>query len=270
MSKSAGSSMTKNGGGLVDYIDKMIGVGMGGQGAPSSVPQTPAQPAGPSVFPTPRPQERIDQDELDRALERGISWEEIAAGGILGAGATLLARQVLSRMNKTNAPAGDTTWMPDNGGVGQGPKTVARPSVQPNQQQDILTRNGLIEGQPSNNPDIDAQFYEIFGLPKPVRPDMEPRLTPYEGGGPTSARETYVPPMQNSSIPGPNQRAKQLGDADSPTYRENFGYNDIDRRAQDIVDRMEMYGDYDISKYMDPSSEPAVARQVGNILRNMM
>lgn len=264
-----------SGGGLMEYIDKMLQTGMSPQQGGGMTMQP--QHRGPvSGFPTPLPsdlrqsQGEPGQREVEQALESGLSWEHIAAGAA-GAAAAVIAQRTLSNLNRSNGPTADAANPAS--GVGQGPRTVSRPSVPVNNKSnDILSRNGLVQGQPSNNPDIDAQFYEIFGLPAPVRNGMEPRLTPGNSiNGPANARETYVPPLaNNSAIPGPSQRTKQLGDMDSPNYRENFGYNDLERRAQDIVNRMETYGEYNIDMFMDPSAEPAVAARVGAMLRQMM
>ena len=276
--KAPGTSQQKSGGGLIEYIDKMLQTGMGGGSSrPAGGASGPAVSRGPSAFPTPLPndlrgpQGEPGQKELEEALNSGLSWEHIAAGAA-GAAAALIAQRALGGMNKTNNVSGDPWSDQPNSGVGQGPKTITRPSVPVQQPQDILTRNGLIEGQPSNNPDIDAQFYEIFGIEPPVRSGMEPRLLPpnENGLGPGNSRPTYNAPYQDSSIPGPSQRTKQLGDMDSPTYRENFGYNDLDRRAQEIINRMETYGNYNIDNFMDPASEPAVAARGGALLRGMM
>lgn len=253
-----------------DYLDMILNNAFA-----SGVPQV-QRPQKQAPVPMPRPawygngddgQVSVttpDEAAMDKALQSGLSWEAII-GGAAGAGAALAARALWDRAKASPS----TKYRPSQSFDGNGQQTGGARTNTPNA--DILSRNGLVQGQPSNNPNIDAQFYEIFGIPAPVRSGMEPRLTPSQNPNNSAPQTTYVDPYRdNSGIPGPNQTQKRLGDADSSTYRENFGYNDIERRAQDIVDRMEMYGDYDIGKYVDPSADPAVARTVTSILRNMM
>src|SRR5690606_31750917 len=129
-----------------------------------------------------------------------------------GVGAALAARALWDRAQASPS----TKYRPSQPFDGSGQSQSGGGPRQPNAPSgDILQRNGLVQGQPSNNPNIDAQFYEIFGLPAPVRGGMEPRLTPSQNPNNRAPQTTYVDPYQdNNSVPGPNQRQKQLGDAD--------------------------------------------------------
>lgn len=274
-------------GNINDYVGMITDAAFGGGPRPRPVrasvrfPSTGATGGDILQKQAPVPRNRPDKFNedlaLDEALNNGIPLDNILAGAA-GAAAALAAQRLFrgAAPNSKEPPTAAYTMGP-NSGTTQKPGTPAKSG-------NILTRNGLQSGVPTMNPDINAQFYEIFGLPMPsgLSPNgNEPRLIPgpnqkfYPDGTPIDQGiepyEGYVRPQSNTQrIPGPNQNVKQLGDMDSPTYRDNFGYNDTARQAQEIFDKMEMYGDYDLNKYVDSSVDPAVARQVQALIRGAM
>lgn len=253
-----------------DYLDMIFDQAFGSNGMPAP---------GAGVFP-PRPHDRPswkdnpaqssgdDEQAVQDAIDRGISVEQIAAGAIGGGATALIAKSILDQMRGKNV--GDMPINLGPNGDGKGPRPTGN----------ILDRNGLQSGVPTMNEDINRQFQELFGMPMPTNKSNipyadfsetggnEPRLIPGPGKQ-FEPYEAYERPLTNkSNVPGPNQPVKQLGDMDSPNYRPDFGYAQMDAEASRIAKQMQMYDVYDIEQFMDPSANPALARAVQNLLRS--
>lgn len=193
-----------------------------------------------------------DEQSVQEALDRGIDLATLAAGGVLGAGATLLARRLL-RQSKgykqgPQTPAGDTAGEADKGGQGV-PKS-----------QDIALRTQGYE-------DVMATFEEVLGLPPPMQalPNAE---APVAEAAPPKRPELIVGPMdaQIAEVDGP----------DTPLANPELEAA-LQAYAQQLRDGAMGDPQFDIKHALNPSLNPdlpmmdqAVMQRLRAILAGMM
>lgn len=287
-------SREHSGGGnrMQDYVDMISNAAFGGPRGNVSIQATAHPPVPATMSPelaarragtqtAPIPATRSDQVRFQQALNSGATLEALAAGAA-GAGVGYLAKSLLDQLSRakgeTISPSNGVFTMdtpdlgPGNSGKGipvvkgGGVTRVPQGTQQFGDPMDWFFTNGIIDGD----------FTDITNQSnRGITDQSEYRL---QTGNDGLTHETRAPRYtSNDAIPGPDSRARQLGDMDSPNYRSQMNLNDIDndptldpyvnQRAEEAYQVMKEYNVTDPSLLgITPESSPALYDRLSRIM----
>lgn len=286
------SNNQNNGNRTQDYVDMISDAAFGGPRGNITIMSTAHPPVPATMSPelaarraggqvAPIPATRSDQMRLEQALNNGATLEALAAGAA-GAGVGYLAKSLLDRManmrGETISPSSGVFTMdppdlgPGNSGKGipvvkgGGVTRVPQGTQQFGDPMDWFFTNGVIDGDFT-----DVTGMSDRGIPGP----QDYRLVTGDDG---ITHEQGVPKFRgNDAIPGPDSRAKQLGDMDSPNFRRQMGMGNIDddptldpyinQRAEEAYQVMQEYNVSDPSLLgITPENNPSLYDRLTRIM----
>lgn len=183
-----------------------------------------------------------DSQEVQDAIDRGISLEQLAAGGIIGAGATLIAQKLLRKKGGykpgPETPAGDTAGEADKGGQAAAVGTDVTPRKPPIMDAEV------------------SEIYDALGLPPPQRKLPAPDVGDVAPDPAMAGSAELSQPQQ--ALPAP-----PYSDIDASILRAEDGSqplpnSDLERALQEYVQRLAAGGDpeFDLNNALNPSLNP--------------